>query len=358
MPRIDTPPIPPSPKKICDRTLAFASAFLFLFVPFFAVTAGETSNPDFILPLRCEIGQTCFIQNYVDHDPGPGYRDYRCGSLSYDGHTGTDLRVTWDAFRKDDVPVVAAASGRVVSLRDGEEDRRYRKSEEGALRGRELGNAVILDHGFGYRTIYGHMKRGSIAVRKGHSVTAGQVLGQVGLSGNTEFPHVHFEVRRKNQPIDPFVGADRKAACAPGEAPYWSAEALKALSYVSTGVVAAGFAGDRPSLEAIENSGGVLSVPTVQSPALVFWVVLYGVREGDLAKTRIVGPDGKVMAEEASQIPKNKAQWMSFVGKLRKGRDWPPGDYRGEYELFRQVENSKRTVLSFTREIHISSVSQ
>ena len=60
-----------------------------------ATGAGAQSipNPRFSLPIDCEIGVSCFIQNYVDRDPTPGRADYRCGHLSYDKHKGTDIRI-------------------------------------------------------------------------------------------------------------------------------------------------------------------------------------------------------------------------------------------------------------------------
>ncbi len=45
------------------------------------------------LPLACKLGASCFIQNYVDHDPSPNYQDFMCGSRTYDKHDGTDSRV-------------------------------------------------------------------------------------------------------------------------------------------------------------------------------------------------------------------------------------------------------------------------
>ena len=45
------------------------------------------------LPVACEIGKVCNIQNYFDHDPGPARMDYACGRLGYDGHDGTDIRL-------------------------------------------------------------------------------------------------------------------------------------------------------------------------------------------------------------------------------------------------------------------------
>ena len=55
------------------------------------------------------------------------------------------------------------------------------------------GNCVMVNHGNGYTTLYGHMS--SIAVSNGQSVTQGQVLGYVGSTGNSTGPHLHFEVR-------------------------------------------------------------------------------------------------------------------------------------------------------------------
>ena len=55
------------------------------------------------------------------------------------------------------------------------------------------GNCVMVNHGNGYTTLYGHMS--SIAVSNGQSVAQGQVLGYVGSTGNSTGPHLHFEVR-------------------------------------------------------------------------------------------------------------------------------------------------------------------
>lgn len=49
------------------------------------------------LPIACTPGTDCWVVNYVDLDPGPGRRDYRCGEMSYDGHKGTDIGLANDA---------------------------------------------------------------------------------------------------------------------------------------------------------------------------------------------------------------------------------------------------------------------
>ena len=45
------------------------------------------------MPIACEPGRTCYIQNYTDADPSVSARDYKCGTLTYDDHNGTDFRL-------------------------------------------------------------------------------------------------------------------------------------------------------------------------------------------------------------------------------------------------------------------------
>ena len=60
---------------------------------------------------------------------------------------------------------------------------------------------VVIDHGYGYTTLYGHMSQ--INVKKGQKVTKGQIIGQVGNTGTSTGEHLHYEVRFNNRPINP-----------------------------------------------------------------------------------------------------------------------------------------------------------
>lgn len=58
----------------------------------------------------------------------------------------------------------------------------------------DLGNYVIIDHGDGEHSVLPHMKPGSVRVKKGHRVRQGEMIGEVGFSGDAIFPHVHYSL--------------------------------------------------------------------------------------------------------------------------------------------------------------------
>ena len=94
-------------------------------------------------------------------------------------HTGIDIAAPMGA------PVEAAANGTVLYA--------------GWMTG--YGNVVVLDHGNGVSTVYGHLS--SYLVHVGQSVTRGEVIARVGSTGWSTGPHLHFEVRQDGQPVDP-----------------------------------------------------------------------------------------------------------------------------------------------------------
>ena len=308
--------------------------------------------PGFAFPVDCTYGVDCFIQNYVDHDPGPDRLDYACGRLSYDGHDGTDIRLPRVADIADNVLVLAAADGVVLRTRDGMVDRVIHDLPPGTVDGREAGNGVVIDHGGGWETQYSHLRRGSLLVSPGDPVSRGQPIGAIGLSGYTEFPHVEFTVRHEGTPVDPFAGlvappADN--ACGGRHQALWDEAAIERLGYLATAGLAAGFA-DQPPEQAIASIGGydATSLPA-DAGALVFWADVMGAMQGDDQRITIVGPHGEVVHEDSGSLPTSYVSWFTFSGRRAPAGGWPPGPYRGYYTLMRDGE----VVAEMVREIQV-----
>ena len=92
--------------------------------------------------------------------------------------------------------VVATGDGTVVDLHDGEPDNRHFDEAELATREKAYGgNYVILDHGNGEYSWFGHLQQGSVAVKVGQKVRQGATIGRMGASGDSLFPHLHYELR-------------------------------------------------------------------------------------------------------------------------------------------------------------------
>lgn len=290
--------------------------------------------PKLAFPLACEIGRTCAVQSYVDRDPGPGVLDYHCGHRTYQAHDGVDIRLLDMAQQARGVDVLAAAAGRVARLRDGVADVSIRAAGAPSVKGQECGNGVVIDHGGGWETQYCHLARGSLKVKVGDTVAAGQPIAHVGLSGDTEFPHLHITVRHAGQIVDPFAPGPVAAGACGAQAGLWTPQAGKALAYRSGVVLNIGFGTAVNPMEAVENH--TVATPTAAAPAVVAYARLIGLEAGDVVRLRLLGPDGGVLAEAAQPpLDHDKAQWLSQVGRKKPAQGWPPGPYTGEVSVQR-----------------------
>tara|TARA_B100001758_G_scaffold247507_1_gene265618 strand:+ start:18196 stop:19167 length:972 start_codon:yes stop_codon:yes gene_type:complete len=95
-------------------------------------------------------------------------------------HTGMDFSA------KIGTPIYATGNGKISKVR---------KSRRG------YGNHVIIDHGYGYKTLYAHMTK--YIVKKGQSVKRGEIIGYVGSTGTSVAPHLHYEVHKNGRKINP-----------------------------------------------------------------------------------------------------------------------------------------------------------
>ncbi|MBN2349679.1 MAG: M23 family metallopeptidase [Bacteroidales bacterium] len=124
-----------------------------------------------ILPIS--VKELIFISSYfgVRQDPFTGSQKAHYG-IDYVGKKGTKIYATGDG---------------IVTLSEN--------SRNG------YGNEIVIDHGFGYSTCYGHLKK--IMVNEGETVKRGQVIGLMGNSGRSTGTHLHYEIRHNNNPVNP-----------------------------------------------------------------------------------------------------------------------------------------------------------
>lgn len=302
--------------------------------PTVALPAVEGERPITLsLPIACEPGVDCWVVNYVDLDPGPGRQDYRCGEMSYDGHKGTDIGLANDRRVEENVPVLAAAAGKVIGTRDGEEDLGTAGIEAAKAAGKECGNGVRIDHGDGWATQYCHMRKGSVIVHPGQEVSAGDALGAVGLSGMTQFPHVHLSVVRGSEVVDPFRGVlEGGESCGLGRQPLWDDKALASLAAIKAPTLLDIAFFDRvpDSDRAAAGEAAMTSLPP-DAGAIVVWFRAVGVQPGDTGRLTLFAPDGTAVADDTHTFDKTQSAVFRAVGLKNTSARFPDGFTRGDW---------------------------
>lgn len=299
---------------------------------FAAAPAAPTpaARPVLVLPIACTPGRDCWVANYVDVDASTAVaRDFRCHSRSYEGHDGTDFALRDESVMRAGVSVLAAAAGTVRNVRDAMPDAIAADAAAvKALGGRDCGNGVVIDHPGGWQTQYCHLRRGSVGVKPGQMVAAGAPIAQVGLSGRTEFPQLHFTVRLGLMPIDPFSGLPSQEGCGASAAPLWRSDA--GIAYEDVALYNAGFSAGQPDIDAIRRGERGPGTLPATSTSLVLWVDVLGVQTGDLLVFAIRDPAGKLLQRREQRVDSAQTRLFNLAGMDRPAQGWIPGNYTGE----------------------------
>lgn len=312
------------------KMMRFIPAFFLLFLS--APLAAQDISLS--LPIGCELRKDCWVFQLPDVDPGPDRMDYACGKLAYDGHDGTDIALAGLAEIARGVPVFAAAPGIVKGVRDGMQDALVSEIGKEAVKDRECGNGVLIEHAGGWQTQYCHLRRGSVAVRAGQKVEQGARLGEVGLSGSTDFAHLEFILRKDGKMVDPFRGLEGGPACGPGDKPLWDAAAQQALAY-GPAPYAIGVAPRAPKYdEVLKGQFPADSLPET-AEAIVLWAEFNGLAPGDILRMTLIGPGGEEMASASETMSAAKVRQFLFIGKKRGQQPWPKGTYAGRASVER-----------------------
>jgi murein DD-endopeptidase MepM/ murein hydrolase activator NlpD len=305
-------------------TLLAFSAVFFLSS---ATTFAEQQQKAFDFPVDCELGKSCWIVNYVDTDNGPNaISDHRCGPATYDEHHGTDIALKDIVRAEKGVNVLAAMDGTVLRTRDGMDDEIAdpEKREDLLDSKKGCGNGVIINHGKELQSIYCHLKKGSIKVKEKQRVKSGDVLGQIGYSGATEFPHLHFGVFNDGKTIDPFLGMTTDQECSESTTEdLWG----NRPAYTLNQLFASGFKSHAPDFDALKIDTHSETEFSVNLEAFVFWAAFYNLEKHTQVEMKILDPSNSEFAYQTFTIESYKARYYYFVGKQRE--PLTPGLYKG-----------------------------
>jgi len=307
--------------------------------------AASQDKPDFIFPVDCALNQDCWVANYVDVNPKEDKaEDFTCGPRSYDGHKGTDFALKNREIMRGGADVLAARDGIVERLRDSEDDTPKSETQMAEIKAnrKECGNGIFLDHSAALKTIYCHMKQGSITVKVGDKVSAGDKIGEIGQSGLAEFPHLHFGIVWENGVIDPYTGLTNQDGCGLSKGALWAD--ADAMTYEQFSIYDGGFRAATPDFKAIEEGELAPETLSTNGQALVLWGAFYGLRENDKITLTITDPLGRIFTTQDINQEKPRARQYYYTGRTLAGKNMPPGQYTGTVRVIRSgvKEESKR----------------
>lgn len=312
-------------------------------------------NPVFDLPIDCTIGENCWVMNYVDIGPDDGKKtDPACLNRTYDGHKGTDFAIRDELTMKNGVNILAAMDGTIKKVRNGETDR-WPTAEDLAQtkeERKECGNAILIDHGNGLQSIYCHLQQNSISVKPNQKIKSGDVIGKVGLSGYTQFPHLHFGIIWEGTIIDPFTGQNNTGKCRVRKRKFWNKNLD--LEYQQLTIQNSGFLNVAPNLKKLEKNATPIQKLPINSEILSFWVTLLGARTNDHIIIEIRDPNGKIFARREIIQPKTRARQFYYTGRKLNGTTLKEGAYTGLITVSRKDINDKDQSWSQTQAILIT----
>ncbi|KQS88164.1 MULTISPECIES: M23 family metallopeptidase [unclassified Rhizobium] len=274
------------------------------------------------------------MQQYSDMAEGDAVADPLCGGMTYDGHTGTDLRILSMKDVESGYAVVAVADGTVLRVRDGEQDHLVEtESDRASIAGKECGNGLVLQLQDGYEVQYCHLRQGSLAVKPGDAVKTGDRLGDVGASGLAQFPHVHITVKHNGDTLDPLTGRKLSEGCSPAfqsTGSLFSPEIVASLEPTKPDILAVGVAGKPVAYEALVQEGPPPTASTADG-IFVTWAWFANLKRGSVIRFVLKDDAGNLLFDHTGEpLDRNKAAYSAFAGKKRA---LPSGRYQVEVSV-------------------------
>lgn len=293
----------------------------------------EAADLRLSFPVSCTLYENCWVSSYFDLERNSAKaEDYTCGAISKNRQNGTQISLKSIQSIKNNVPVIAAEEGKVTNIYDGLADLVIPTDKLSQYNSNPCGNAVMIEHKGGWFTRYCHLAQNSIAVRPGQTVRKGQVIGNVGTSGATDWPRLDFSVSRNNYLFDPFSGKTTLEKCGGSISPLWEED----MDYTPFAVMQSGFYVGVPNQKRAE-LGQLPHYPVLPlyTPEISFWALLMNVRDGDRLVMEITDPNGRTFKEIDEELPFNADRYMVYLRAEKKNIEWDEGLYTGTIRLLR-----------------------
>ncbi|HSS79142.1 MAG TPA: M23 family metallopeptidase [Thermoanaerobaculia bacterium] len=297
-----------------------------------ALGAHDDDTASFLYPFFPQagvLGQDLFITNFTDLNLRPGnaaIQDWDCSEYTYDGHHGHDSLIRTFREQAIGVPVFAALDGVVIDTHDGEPDMNTVWDEN------NLANYVIIDHGGGYVAWYFHLRKGSVAVSPGQTVTSGTQIGLTGSSGFSDWPHLHLQTEKDGAWVEPSAGP-----CRPGESLWVNQPPVDRDFYVAGFYLA-------PGVISILNRDAVLRDAPARAATFLRGTQTVGVRVdlrnvpvGSTFSLRAINPSGQEVLNDGGGFNNNvvfELGWVINAYDLNLDR---PGTWRFQALINDQV---------------------
>lgn len=270
----------------------------------------------FVTPIGGVPYQDWSIVNYVDLDPNGGIVDYYGGNYTYNGHTGIDFTLANFAAMDRGVAVYAVADGIVAGTHDGEFDRNTAEYQQSP----NANYIVILHTDLGLFSEYLHLKKYSIQVGFGDTVTAGQQIAQVGSSGNSTDAHLHFEVIQSGDVIETYLNPN-----------YWWQDPLP-YSGDMPGSLDHGITDHDPNFpELRERPKTVLAFAQGPGQMACLWVHLHGIAQNDRLDYYFYRPNGSQYAHYYWYVNQIRYGWWYSSINLPTAADI--GNWRVDFRV-------------------------
>ncbi len=301
-------------------------------VEFFA--PGKSDPPiELGFPVLCNYEENCWIVNYPDNG---SIQDYKGGKITYKNNKGVDIAVKTVSDLKNGIPVISAQDGEVVFVRNDVPDNYPLGPENASEEPPFYGNAVVIEHNNGWKTAYFHLKKGSIRVKPGDFAGKGKKIARMGLSGNTNFPCLHFAVIYDKSYFDPFSGLElANKEKLKQYKPFWSASVKETLKYREVIIPNIGVSQEEPSLFSIKE-GKYEDIEIMNdTPELFFWVRGFHFIPNDLIKINLINPEQKLVLDSQFRIKSNKIEQVVSFKKPKEDQTWVPGIYMMKIEFYR-----------------------